>query len=73
MADPKTIKSSSIIHLGELCRWLFLFSAIQSEGFWLKSKYMRAWIVGSMLVAIYMPVIVGIGCNGTVRVSFNSC
>jgi len=70
MADPRPI-FRSIVHLGELCRWLFLFSGMTCEELWLKSKYMHAWIIGSVVVALYMPVVAGIGCNDMMRVSFN--
>lgn len=71
MANPRTIHSYSIVHLGELCRWLFLFKTMSSEGFWLNSRHMYAWIVGSVVVALYMPIVVRVGCDGVMRVSFN--
>ena len=73
MANSRMIRSYSIVHLGELCRWLFLFNSVSSEGLWLKSKYMHAWIVGSAVIALYMPIVAGIGCNNAMRVSFDPC
>ena len=70
MANPRTIHSSSIIHLGELFRWLFLFDTMLCEGFWLKSKYMHVWIVGSIMAVLYMPVVAQVGCDDAMRVSF---
>jgi len=72
VANSRAIHFCSIVHLGELCRWLFLFNSM-SEALWLKSKYMHAWVVGSVVVALYMPIVAGIGCKNAMRVSFDPC
>lgn len=65
------VPSRRIVHLGELCRWLFLFNTRSPEEFWLRSNYMCAWIVGSVVVALYMPIVAGVGCSDVMEVSFN--
>lgn len=74
MAYLRAVRSFSIIHLGELCRWVFLFNAMLSGGLWLKSRYLCAWITGSIMVAIYMPIVTGISCGEAMKVRFGlSC
>ena len=46
---------------------------MSSERLWLKSKYMYAWTVGSVVVSLYMPMITGISCNEAMDVSFGFC
>lgn len=71
VTDLKTIRSFSIIHLGELCRWFFLFNTMLSEGLWLRSKYLHAWIFGSVTVGLYISVIAGVSSNNGTKVRFN--
>jgi len=73
MANFGTIHFRSIVHLGELCRWLFLFNKVSSEEPWLESKYMYIWVVVSAIIALYMPMAAGIGCGSGMRVSFDLC
>lgn len=56
-----------IIHLGELCRWIFLFNTMLSEGLWLRSKYLYAWVSGSVIVGLYMPIVAGISSDDVTR------
>lgn len=44
-----------------------------SEGLWLKSKYLYAWIMGSIVVALYMPIVTGISCDDAKKVGFGLC
>lgn len=73
MAHLETIRPFSIIYLGELCRWIFLFNTMVSEGFWLKSKYLYVWIIGSTIVAFYMPIVSGASCDEVKQVSLGFC
>ena len=41
------------------------------EGPLLKRKHMYAWIVGSIMVILYMPIVARIGCDEAMRVGFN--
>jgi hypothetical protein len=63
----------SIVHLGELCRWIFLFNTMLSEGLWLRSRYLQAWIVGSVIVGLYMPIVAAASCGDMAKVSFGLC
>ena len=72
-ADPRTVHSFSIIHLGELFRWNLLFNAMSCEGLWLKNNRMHTWIVGSIMAVLYMPIVAQIGCDNAMRVSFSLC
>lgn len=42
-----------------------------SEGLWLKSRYLHVWIVGSVVAALYMPIVAGISCKEVQKVSFS--
>lgn len=59
-----------IIHFSELCHWIFLFNTMLYEGIQLRSNCLHAWIVGSAVVIIYMPIVAGIGSKDVTRVSF---
>jgi len=71
IANPRTVHPCSIIHLGELFRWNLLFNAMSREGLWLKSIRMHVWIMGSIMVALYMPIVAQIGCDDAMKVSFS--
>lgn len=52
-----------IIHLGELCRWIFLFNTMLPECLWLRSRYLHAWVLGSVVVGLYMPIVGGVSSD----------
>ncbi|GBE80791.1 hypothetical protein SCP_0305110 [Sparassis crispa] len=46
-----------ITHLEELLFWLFLINANSAQQDWFRSLYFKAWIVGSVIAAVYMPLV----------------
>lgn len=56
-----------IIHLGELCRWIFLFNTMLPECLWLRSKYLHAWVLGSVIVGLYMPIVAGVSSDNVTK------
>ncbi|KAF8191060.1 hypothetical protein K438DRAFT_1831143 [Mycena galopus ATCC 62051] len=45
-----------ITHLEELCFWFFVVKSIEKQD-WFRSRYFRAWIAGSCVAIIYMPLL----------------
>lgn len=41
----------------ELCFWLFLVNSGSSQQNWFQSLYFKAWILGSAIAVIYMPLV----------------
>jgi len=46
-----------VIHLEELCFWLFVVNASLVQRDWFKTSYFKTWAVGSVVAIIYMPLI----------------
>ncbi|KAF8267483.1 hypothetical protein EI94DRAFT_1581058, partial [Lactarius quietus] len=41
----------------ELCFWLFVLNAGPMQKDWFRSQYFKAWIVGSVVAILYMPLV----------------
>jgi hypothetical protein len=41
----------------ELCFWLFVVNAGPKQKDWFNSLYFKAWIVGSSIAILYMPLV----------------
>jgi len=46
-----------VTHLEELCFWLFLVNSGSSQRNWFQSFYFKAWLAGSAVAIVYMPLI----------------
>ncbi|KAF8911575.1 hypothetical protein CPB84DRAFT_1912674 [Gymnopilus junonius] len=46
-----------VTHLEELCFWLFLVNSGSGQQNWFQSLYFKAWIMGSAVAVIYMPLV----------------
>lgn len=63
----------SVIHLEELCFWLFLVNSGGSgQQDWFKSPYFKIWIVGSAGALIYMPVVTALTRNDVLHCEASS-
>jgi len=46
-----------VTHLEELCFWFFVVNASPKQADWFHSRYFRAWMVGSAVAVLYMPLV----------------
>lgn len=46
-----------VSHLEELCFWLFLVNSTSFSQDWFRTLYFKAWMVGSCVATIYMPLV----------------
>lgn len=56
----------------ELCFWLFVVNAGPKQRDWFHSLYFRAWMVGSGVAVLYMPLVTLLTRSDPLKVPFHS-
>jgi len=56
----------------ELCFWFFVVNAGPKQADWFHSRYFRAWIVGSAVAVLYMPLVTILTRSDPLKVPFHS-
>jgi len=62
------LSSSSLTPTTELCFWLYVVNARPKQKDWFNSLYFKAWVAGSGVAILYMPLVTIITRSDPVKV-----